>query len=50
MSYGINDLIFKPALNLEDTEEAKLVLNNGYVIHVLRGKFATHTYGAPYEM
>lgn len=50
MAHNINDFIFLPFQGLENTEEAKLTLKNGYTVRVLKGKFAAHTYGAPYEL
>lgn len=50
MQHSIKELIFQPFMELTDTEEASLLLKNGYTVKVLRGKQATHTYGAPYEL
>ena len=50
MAHSIDELVFHPFKGLKDTEEAVLTLKNGYIIKVLRGQFAAHTYGAPYEL
>lgn len=50
MGRKIEELDFHPFKGLEDTEEACLLLKNGYTVKVLRGQQAAHTYGAPYEL
>jgi len=50
MSRSIEDLVFTPFKGMEDTQEASLALKNGYTVKILKGKLATHTYGAPYEL
>lgn len=48
--YTLDQLDFHPFKGSKDTEEASLLLKNGYTVKVLRGKEAVHTYGAPYEL
>lgn len=50
MGRKIQDLEFQPFKGSDDTQEASLTLKNGYTVHVLKGKLAAHTYGAPYEL
>ncbi len=44
------DLEFHPYKGSETTQEASLLLKNGYTVHVLKGELAAHVYGAPYEL
>ena len=48
--HSIDELIFHPFLDRDDTEEASLLLKNGYTVKVIKGALAAHTYGAPYEL
>lgn len=48
--YTLEDLDFQPFQGRKDTEEARLTLKNGYIVKVLKGFLAAHTYGAPYEI
>ena len=50
MKYTFEDLVFEPLSGLPRTEEAVVKLKNGYIVRVLRGEGAAHTYGAPYEV
>lgn len=50
MKRTIDDLVFHPLKGIENTEEAIVPLKNGYTVKVLKGQYAAHTYGAPYEL
>ena len=50
MSKTIEELTFQPLKGLENTQEAQLLLKNGYIVKILKGQYAAHTYGAPYEL
>lgn len=50
MSRTIDELNFQPIKGSENTQEAQLLLKNGYTVKILKGQSATHTYGAPYEL
>ena len=50
MKRTIEDLDFQPFKGLDDTQEASLLLKNGYTVKVLKGRQAAHSYGSPYEL
>jgi hypothetical protein len=50
MGHSIEELEFHPFKGSTDTEEACLTLKNGYIVRILQGQQAAHTYGAPYEL
>ena len=50
MGRKLKEFKFQLSKDLPNTEEASLTLTNGYTVHVIKGQYAAHVYGAPYEL